>query len=52
MINLAQETAHFNIEGLKIEVSNYKYIASPEIDEFHFNEQIELPPYSFLILHK
>ena len=52
MINLAQETAHFNIEGLKIELNKYQSIASSAIDEFRFNEQIEMPPYSFLILHK
>ena len=52
IINLAQETAHFNIEGLKIELNKYQSIASSAIDEFRFNEQIELPPYSFLILHK
>ncbi len=52
MINLAQESAHFNIEGLKIDVNKYQSITSSVIDEFHFNEQIEMPPYSFLILHK
>ena len=36
----------------KINLSNYKTISSLEIGEFHFNEQIELPPYSFLILNK
>jgi glycosidase len=52
MINLAQETAHFNIEGLKLDVNNYQSITSSQIEEFRFNEQIEMPPYSFLILHK
>ena len=52
MINLAQETAHFNIEGLKIDVNNYQSITSSQIEEFRFNEQIEMPQYSFLILHK
>ena len=52
MINLAQETAHFNIEGLKINLSNYKTISSLDIGEFHFNDQIELPNSSFLILYK
>jgi len=52
MINLSQETAHFNIEGLKLDVNNYQSITSSQIEEFRFNEQIEMPPYSFLILHK
>ena len=52
MINLAQETAHFNIEGLKINLSNYKTISSLDIGEFHFNDQIELPNSSLLILYK
>jgi hypothetical protein len=52
MINLVQETAHFNIEGLKLDVNNYQSITSSQIEEFRFNEQIEMPPYSFLILHK
>ena len=52
MINLAQETAHFNIEGLKLDVNNYQSITSSQIEEFRLNEQIAMPPYSFLILHK
>ena len=52
IINLAQESAHFNIDGLKIDPTKYKSIASSEIEAFHFNEQIEMPGYSFVILYK
>ena len=52
IINLAEEFSQINIEGFKINPSNYKTISNKEIAEFRLNEQIAMPPYSFLILHK
>ena len=51
-INLSEEFAHFNINGQKFDVNNYQSITSSGIEEFQFNDQIELPPFSFFILHK
>ncbi len=52
IINLAEEFSQINIEGLKLDVNNYQSITSSQIAEFRLNEQIAMPPYSFLILHK
>ncbi|MFY8171342.1 MAG: alpha-amylase family glycosyl hydrolase [Sphingobacteriaceae bacterium] len=51
-INLSEEFSHFNINGQKFDVNNYQSITSSGIEEFQFNDQIELPPFSFFILHK
>ena len=52
IINLAEEFSQINIEGLKLDVNNYQSITSSQIAEFRLNDQIAMPPYSFLILHK
>lgn len=51
-INLSEEFSHFNINGQKFDINNYQSITSSGIEEFQFNDQIELPPFSFFILHK